>query len=108
MRGLFDGRHGRGLPSGRVTGLPPLNLLKGPGRRKDAPSSRFGRRRGGALRRGRTGLVGVAVRGQAHAMGELGFSGEVVDLYHRYRRGYPAAVIDAVVDEFELTRHDAV
>jgi ubiquinone/menaquinone biosynthesis C-methylase UbiE len=37
-----------------------------------------------------------------------GFRGEVVDLYHRYRRGYPAAVLDALVDAFGLTSHDTV
>ncbi|HEX3590777.1 MAG TPA: class I SAM-dependent methyltransferase [Pseudonocardiaceae bacterium] len=36
----------------------------------------------------------------------LGFSGDVVDFYHRYRRGYPAAAIDAVVAAFGLTRQD--
>lgn len=34
---------------------------------------------------------------------DLGFSGEVVGFYHRYRRGYPARVVDAVVEAFELT-----
>ncbi len=41
-------------------------------------------------------------------MADLGFSGEVVDLYHRYRRGYPTAVLDALVDAFGLNRHDIV
>lgn len=36
----------------------------------------------------------------------LGFRGEVVDFYHRYRRGYPPAVIDALVEAFDLTRDD--
>ncbi|MGW4464580.1 class I SAM-dependent methyltransferase [Micromonospora sp. NPDC004704] len=39
---------------------------------------------------------------------ELGFRGDVVDYYHRYRRGYPAAVIDALVAAFALTRDDTV
>jgi SAM-dependent methyltransferase len=38
----------------------------------------------------------------------LGFRGEVVDFYHRYRRGYPATVIDALVATFALTRDDTV
>src|SRR6266581_1586642 len=37
---------------------------------------------------------------------DLGFSGEVADFYHRYRRGYPPPVIDAVVQAFELTTDD--
>ncbi|MEU0482354.1 class I SAM-dependent methyltransferase [Streptosporangium sp. NPDC006013] len=39
---------------------------------------------------------------------DLGFRGEVVDFYHRYRRGYPRAVIDALVEAFELTGDDIV
>lgn len=39
---------------------------------------------------------------------DLGFRGEVAEFYHRYRRGYPPAVIDTVVEAFELTREDAV
>lgn len=39
---------------------------------------------------------------------ELGFSGEVADLYHRYRHGYPGAVIDALVDAFGLDGQDVV
>ncbi|MBM7775552.1 trans-aconitate methyltransferase [Actinokineospora baliensis] len=35
-----------------------------------------------------------------------GFSGEVADYYDRYRRGYPAEAIDAVVRAFELDRDD--
>ncbi|MEV4626469.1 class I SAM-dependent methyltransferase [Micromonospora sp. NPDC049523] len=38
----------------------------------------------------------------------LGFRGDVVDYYHRYRRGYPTAVIDALVAAFALTRDDIV
>jgi len=37
---------------------------------------------------------------------DLGFSGEVADFYHQYRRGYPPPVIDAVVQAFELTTDD--
>jgi trans-aconitate methyltransferase len=39
---------------------------------------------------------------------ELGFRGEVADFYHRYRRGYPPAVVDAVVQAFGLTTDDIV
>jgi ubiquinone/menaquinone biosynthesis C-methylase UbiE len=39
---------------------------------------------------------------------ELGFGGEVADFYHRYRRGYPAAVIDTLTGAFGLTRDDIV
>lgn len=38
----------------------------------------------------------------------LGFSGEVADFYQRYRRGYPAGILDRIVDEFALTGHDVV
>lgn len=38
----------------------------------------------------------------------LGFSGEVADFYHRYRRGYPGAVIDALAAAFGLTGRDVV
>jgi SAM-dependent methyltransferase len=38
----------------------------------------------------------------------LGFSGEVADLYHRYRHGYPAAAVDALVGAFGLTGQDVV
>ena len=41
-------------------------------------------------------------------MADLGFRGEVVDLYHRYRRGYPTAVLDALVDAFGLNSQDIV
>jgi trans-aconitate methyltransferase len=37
---------------------------------------------------------------------DLGFSGEVADFYHKYRRGYPPAVIDMLVDTFQLTGSD--
>jgi SAM-dependent methyltransferase len=39
---------------------------------------------------------------------DLGFRGEVADLYHRYRRGYPPAVIDALAGAFSLTGDDVV
>lgn len=39
---------------------------------------------------------------------ELGFSGEVADLYHSYRRGYPGAVIDALAGAFGLNDQDVV
>jgi ubiquinone/menaquinone biosynthesis C-methylase UbiE len=39
---------------------------------------------------------------------ELGFSGEVADFCHRYRHGYPAAVLDALVGAFGLTSQDVV
>jgi trans-aconitate methyltransferase len=39
---------------------------------------------------------------------ELGFGGEVADLYHQYRRGYPPAVIDTLADAFGLTGDDVV
>jgi SAM-dependent methyltransferase len=38
----------------------------------------------------------------------LGFGGEVAGFYARYRRGYPAVVLDAVVGAFELTSRDVV
>jgi ubiquinone/menaquinone biosynthesis C-methylase UbiE len=44
---------------------------------------------------------------QADAM-DLGFRGEVVDFYHRYRPGYPTTVIDSLVGAFELTGDDVV
>jgi len=37
-----------------------------------------------------------------------GFRGEVADLYHRYRHGYPAAVLDAISDAFALGAGDIV
>ncbi|OLR92163.1 class I SAM-dependent methyltransferase [Actinokineospora bangkokensis] len=39
-------------------------------------------------------------------MGALGFSGDVVEHYHRYRRGYPPALVDAAVAAFGLTPDD--
>ena len=39
---------------------------------------------------------------------DLGFRGEVVELYRRYRRGYPPAVVDALVSAFGLTGDDIV
>jgi SAM-dependent methyltransferase len=38
----------------------------------------------------------------------LGFGGEVADFYHRYRRGYPPAVIDTLTGAFSLTSDDIV
>jgi trans-aconitate methyltransferase len=37
---------------------------------------------------------------------ELGFSGEVAQLYQAFRRGYPAPVADAIVEAFPLTADD--
>jgi SAM-dependent methyltransferase len=42
------------------------------------------------------------------AAADLGFRGEIPDLYHRYRHGYPAAVLDAVTGIFDLTADDLV
>ncbi|MGN6796157.1 MAG: class I SAM-dependent methyltransferase [Streptosporangiaceae bacterium] len=39
---------------------------------------------------------------------DLGFGGEVADLYHRYRHGYPAAVIDILAEAFKLSPQDLV
>jgi SAM-dependent methyltransferase len=39
---------------------------------------------------------------------ELGFGGEVPGFYHQFRHGYPAAVIDAVLDAFGLNARDVV
>lgn len=39
---------------------------------------------------------------------DLGFRGEVADLYHRYRRGYPPRTIADVVERFSLTSEDLV
>lgn len=39
---------------------------------------------------------------------DLGFRGEVAQLYQRYRRGYPEPVIDALADAFALTSDDTV
>jgi ubiquinone/menaquinone biosynthesis C-methylase UbiE len=39
---------------------------------------------------------------------DLGFSGEVVEFYHRYRHGYPAAAIDVLMDAFQLSSRDLV
>ena len=43
--------------------------------------------------------------GNVPGMG-LGFGGEVAQLYRTYRRGYPPAVIDELVDRFGLTSAD--
>ena len=39
---------------------------------------------------------------------DLGFGGEVADLYHRYRHGYPATVIDVLANAFNLNTQDLV
>ncbi len=41
-------------------------------------------------------------------MVDLGFRGEVADLYHRYRRGYPPPVVAELVAAFGLTEDDLV
>lgn len=38
----------------------------------------------------------------------MGFGGEVAGFYQRYRRGYPAEVIDGLVEAFGLTQDDVV
>ncbi|MFD9888782.1 class I SAM-dependent methyltransferase [Amycolatopsis sp. NPDC059027] len=38
----------------------------------------------------------------------LGFGGEVTEFYHRYRRGYPPAVFDALTEVFGLSAADVV
>jgi ubiquinone/menaquinone biosynthesis C-methylase UbiE len=45
----------------------------------------------------------------AETVGEdLGFGGEVAGFYHRYRRGYPPAVIDTLIRAFSLASDDLV
>jgi SAM-dependent methyltransferase len=39
---------------------------------------------------------------------ELGFSGDVVELYHQFRHGYPVGVTDVLVDAFQLGPQDLV
>jgi len=39
---------------------------------------------------------------------DLGFGGEVADLYHSYRHGYPSAAIDVLAEAFGLTAQDMV
>jgi len=39
---------------------------------------------------------------------DLGFGGEVADLYHRYRRGYPSGLIGTCIDAFSLKGDDLV
>jgi ubiquinone/menaquinone biosynthesis C-methylase UbiE len=39
---------------------------------------------------------------------DLGFRGDVVDFYHRFRRGYPPEVIDSLAGAFRLTTDDIV
>ena len=50
-----------------------------------------------------SGIVGGIVPGV-----DSGFKGEVADLYHRYRHGYPGTVLDALVGAFGLTGQDVV
>jgi trans-aconitate methyltransferase len=38
----------------------------------------------------------------------LGFNGEVAGYYHKYRRGYPAAVVDVIAEAFRLRAEDLV
>jgi SAM-dependent methyltransferase len=40
------------------------------------------------------------------AIADLGFRGEIADLYHRYRHGYRPAVLDAITGIFGLTHDD--
>ncbi|TKG58547.1 class I SAM-dependent methyltransferase [Prauserella endophytica] len=39
---------------------------------------------------------------------DLGFRGDVVDFYHRFRRGYPPTVIDSLAGTLGLTTDDVV
>jgi SAM-dependent methyltransferase len=39
---------------------------------------------------------------------DLGFGGEVADLYHRYRHGYLSAAIDMLAETFGLNAQDMV
>lgn len=39
---------------------------------------------------------------------DLGFRGDVVDFYHRFRRGYPPPIFDLLVEVFGLTEDDIV
>ncbi|HEX4398474.1 MAG TPA: class I SAM-dependent methyltransferase, partial [Trebonia sp.] len=39
---------------------------------------------------------------------DLGFGGEVADFYHRYRHGYPSAVIDMLAEALGLDAQDVV
>ena len=61
------------------------------------PGSALNRYRGGTPA-AHTGTVGE----------DPGFGGEVAGFYHRYRRGYPPAVIDTIVGAFGLTSDDVV
>ena len=51
-------------------------------------------------------VLSPAAYGTRMAVANLGFRGEIADLYHRYRHGYPAAVINAVTSIFGLTNDD--
>lgn len=44
--------------------------------------------------------------GASMAIADLGFRGEIADLYHRYRHGYRPAVLDAITGIFGLTNDD--
>jgi SAM-dependent methyltransferase len=55
------------------------------------------------LNRCTTGYSGGIVTGM-----DLGFGGEVADLYHRYRHGYPSAAIDMLAEAFGLNAQDTV
>jgi ubiquinone/menaquinone biosynthesis C-methylase UbiE len=63
---------------------------------------------------GRGGLIvernGVRVGGSRGIVAGMGseFRGEVVEFYHRYRHGYPSAVIDALAEVFGLGARDVV
>jgi ubiquinone/menaquinone biosynthesis C-methylase UbiE len=50
--------------------------------------------------------LGPAAYGTSMAVADLGFRGEIADLYHRYRHGYPAAVLDVVTGILSLTNDD--
>lgn len=52
-------------------------------------------------------LPATSRRWQVEQM-QLGFSGEVVDYYQKYRRGYPAPVIDALAAALQLRPDDVV
>ena len=61
------------------------------------------------LRGARNRYRGGSAAAHAGAVGEdLGFGGEVAGFYHRYRRGYPSAVIDTLTGAFGLTSDDVV
>lgn len=51
-------------------------------------------------------VLSPTVYGTSMEVSDLGFRGEIADLYHRYRHGYPVAVLDAVTGIFGLTNGD--